>query len=45
MKKDRKSPTQLQKSLPTLAVGGLILFVFAEMAYLSLARYYGFNSK
>lgn len=45
MNPDQKFSTRQQKIVPVLAVGGLILFVFAEMAYLSLARYHGFNSK
>lgn len=43
-----QSPTALQKlksHLPSIIAVGMILFVFAEMSSLSIAKFQGFNSK
>ncbi|WP_420631471.1 DUF2079 domain-containing protein [Candidatus Leptofilum sp.] len=42
---EKSSSTNSSKRWPTLVLVGLILFVFAEMSYLSLAKFAGFNSK
>ncbi|MBK8901473.1 MAG: DUF2079 domain-containing protein [Anaerolineaceae bacterium] len=44
--KQAEAPTPHKpQTWPIFILAGLVLFVFAEMSYLSLARYTGFNSK
>lgn len=39
------APHTTRRWLPWLLLTGLVLFAFVEMSYLSLAKYWGFNSK
>ncbi|MCB8929074.1 MAG: DUF2079 domain-containing protein [Ardenticatenaceae bacterium] len=45
-RKQANSPIVFKsQAWPIFVLGGLVLFVFAEMSYLSLAKFAGFNSK
>ena len=44
-KQAKSSIVSKSQAWPYFVLGGLVLFVFAEMSYLSLAKFAGFNSK